>query len=113
VTESLRVAAAQAESVAGDVAANVATAVGLVGSAADRGARLVVLPELFLTGYTPEVWTVQQALTVEDSALAPLRAVAAKRGVVVVAGAAVRRGGGGRDAQPPGRRRRGPGERAL
>jgi 5-aminopentanamidase len=92
VTQTLRVAAAQAESVAGDVATNVATAVGLVGSAADRGARVVVLPELFLTGYATEVWTVGQALTVDHSALAPLRAVAAARGVVVVAGAAVRRG---------------------
>ena len=48
---TLRVAAAQAESVPGDLAANVATAVPLVEQAADRGARVVVLPELFLTGY--------------------------------------------------------------
>ena len=47
----LRVAAAQATSVAGDVDTNVATAVTLVAGAAERGARVVVLPELFLTGY--------------------------------------------------------------
>lgn len=47
----LRVAAAQAESVSGDLAANVKTAARLVGTAADQGARLVLLPEAFLTGY--------------------------------------------------------------
>jgi 5-aminopentanamidase len=91
VTATLRVAAAQAESVPGDVAANVATAVVQVGAAADRGARVVVLPELFLTGYAPEAWSLQHALTTEDPRLAPLRAVAEERRVVVVAGAAVRR----------------------
>jgi 5-aminopentanamidase len=92
VTATLRVAAAQSGSVPGDVAANVATAVVLAGSAADRGARVVVLPELFLTGYAPESWSIEQALTVEDPRLSPLREVASERGVVVVAGAAVRRG---------------------
>jgi 5-aminopentanamidase len=91
VTATLRVAAAQAESVPGDVAGNVATATDLVGAAAERGARVVVLPELFLTGYAPESWSVDQALTTEDPRLAPLRAVAAEGRVVVVAGAAVRR----------------------
>jgi predicted amidohydrolase len=86
------VAAAQAVSVPGDVATNVATAVALVGSAADRGARVVVLPELFLTGYDRAVWTPEHSLEVDDSRLQPLADVAAERGVVVVAGAAVRRG---------------------
>lgn len=88
----LRVAAAQAESVPGDLAANVATAVSLVEQAADRGARVVVLPELFLTGYAPEAWRPDLCLTMEEPELAPLRAVARARGVVVLAGAAVRRG---------------------
>ena len=89
----LRVAAAQAESVSGDVDANVATAVSLVGSAARNGARLVVLPELFLTGYDPGGWgaTPESVVTVDDSRLQPLRDVARERSVVVVAGAAVRR----------------------
>jgi predicted amidohydrolase len=47
----LRVAAAQGEAVSGDVAANVATAARLVDLAAEQGARLVLLPEGFLTGY--------------------------------------------------------------
>ena len=92
MSSALRIAAAQAESVPGDVSANVATALSLVRSAADRGARVVVLPELFLTGYAPETWNLDQTLTEEDPRLDPLREVASERGVVVVAGAAVRRG---------------------
>jgi predicted amidohydrolase len=91
VNATLRVAAAQGESVPGDVRANVATAVALVEEAAERGARLVVLPELFLTGYAPEVWGVGQAITPDDERLVPLRIAGADRRVVVVVGAAVRR----------------------
>jgi 5-aminopentanamidase len=91
---TLRVAAAQAESSPGDITANVTTAVSLVRTAAERGARVVVLPELFLTGYAPRVWTPEQALGREDARLDPLRDAAVAAGVVVVAGAAVRRGAG-------------------
>ncbi|HJR38301.1 MAG TPA: carbon-nitrogen hydrolase family protein [Nocardioidaceae bacterium] len=87
----MRVAAAQAESVSGDVAANVATAVSLVEDAARNDARLVVLPELFLTGYDPDGWSPEATLTPEDERLKPLREAARDRSVVVVAGAAVRR----------------------
>ena len=92
----LRVAAAQAESVPGDVAANVATAVSLVTAAADQGARVVVLPELFLTGYDESAWTHEAGLSLDPSTghrelLSPLSEVAASRSVVVVVGAAVRR----------------------
>ena len=88
---SIRVAAAQAESVPGDVAANVATAVSLVTTAADAGARIVVLPELFLTGYDEAAWTHDASLALDDEALAPLSEIARARSVVVVVGAAVRR----------------------
>jgi 5-aminopentanamidase len=88
---SLRVAAAQAWSVPGDVAANVATAVAQVTSAADQGARVVVLPELFLTGYDPAVWTHDRSLVLDDPVLEPLSEAARSGSVVVVAGAAVRR----------------------
>ena len=90
-TGLLRVAAAQAESVPGDVAANVATAVSLVSSAADRDARVVVLPELFLTGYDEAAWRHDASLGLDDEVLAPLSDVAGSRSVVVVVGAAVRR----------------------
>jgi 5-aminopentanamidase len=91
---SLRVAAAQAVSVSGDVAANVATAVRLVASAAERGARVVVLPELFLTGYDPDGWSAESSVSVDDRRLAPLSRSVQEQGVVVIAGAAVRRSGG-------------------
>jgi predicted amidohydrolase len=90
----MRVAAAQAESVTGDVAANVATAVSLVRRAADGGARVVVLPELFLTGYDPDGWSADTCLTPDDERLRPLREETARAGAVVVAGAAVRREAG-------------------
>jgi predicted amidohydrolase len=69
----------------------VATAVPLVAEAADRGARVVVLPEVFLTGYAPETWTHDGSITPDDDRLLPLVELARRRGVVVVAGAAVRR----------------------
>ncbi len=99
---TLRVAAAQAESVPGEVLTNACTAASLVESAADRGARVVVLPELFLTGYAPEAWALEHALTTDDPRLDPLRAVAADRQVVVVVGAAVRRGLGPAVGSGPG-----------
>ncbi|MGZ6788224.1 MAG: nitrilase-related carbon-nitrogen hydrolase, partial [Nocardioidaceae bacterium] len=68
----LRVAAAQAESRSGDLAANVATAVTLVQRAAEAGARVVVLPELFLTGYDPDAWSAETCTTPEDARLGPL-----------------------------------------
>jgi predicted amidohydrolase len=88
---ALHVAAAQAASASGEVSANVATAVGLATEAADDGARLVVLPELFLTGYDPAVWTPDGCITPEDPRLDPLREVARDRSVTVVAGAGARR----------------------
>jgi predicted amidohydrolase len=87
----LRVAAAQAEAVPGDVAANVASAVSLVTSAADQGARVVVLPELFLTGYDEVAWVHDASLGLDDEVFGPLSEVARSRDVVVVVGAAVRR----------------------
>lgn len=86
----LRVAAAQAESVSGDVEANVATAIRLVEAAAADGARVVVLPELFLTGYDPDGWSAATSLRGDsDERLAPLREATAGLGTVLVVGAAV------------------------
>src|ERR1700732_4205886 len=47
----LRVAAAQATAVPGDIAANARGAAALTARAAGEGARVVVLPELHLCGY--------------------------------------------------------------
>ena len=50
----MRVALAQVDPTVGDLAGNVDLVVRQVRAAADRGAHLVLLPELMLTGYPPE-----------------------------------------------------------
>jgi len=93
----LRVAACQAEAVAGDVAGNVATASRLVARAGGEGAGLAVLPELFLPGYDitglgADTGRDIDAATVEsDSRLDPLRAACRDDRVVALVGASVRR----------------------
>ncbi len=89
----LRVAAVQAESVAGNVEANIATAVRWTSAAADEGARLVVLPELFLCGYSPQTLVDRPDdcdVTPTDARLSMLADVARARQVVVLVGASVR-----------------------
>jgi 5-aminopentanamidase len=88
---SLRVAAVQAESVAGDVAANVSTATAWVRRVASDGARVVVLPELFLTGYAREAWSRDDAFVQPaDDRVAPVADAARDTDTLVLAGAAVR-----------------------
>ncbi|HET7752646.1 MAG TPA: carbon-nitrogen hydrolase family protein [Anaeromyxobacteraceae bacterium] len=78
------VAAAQMTSGA-DRARNVATAVRLVNEAADRGARLVGLPENF--GFMgPEQDRIANAEPVEGPTVSALREVARARGIFVLAG---------------------------
>src|SRR5262245_14274832 len=89
ILQPLTVAAVQAQPVPGDVAANALTAARLAREAADRGARLAVLPELFLPAYHPPSLRADPAgtaVTVDDPRLEPLRDI----GIVVVVGAAVR-----------------------
>jgi NAD+ synthase (glutamine-hydrolysing) len=50
----LRIALAQVNATVGDLATNAETVVDLTRSAAERGAHLVLFPELMLTGYPPE-----------------------------------------------------------
>ena len=91
----LRVAAVQASSVAGDVSANVATAAHWVAVASRRGARVIVLPELFLTGYDPQTWIIADPssdVTPDDARLLPLGRAAEEAEAVVLAGASVRCG---------------------
>ncbi|HEY5421799.1 MAG TPA: nitrilase-related carbon-nitrogen hydrolase, partial [Marmoricola sp.] len=84
----LTVAAAQAEAVAGDLAANDRTAAGLVREAADQGARVVVLPEAYLTGYDLDVFAGTLPSLV-DLPLDALRGAARDTGTVVVASSAL------------------------
>ena len=83
----------QAACAALEIPANVAAAAELVRRAADRGADLLVLPELFLTGYElpaivadPET----SALRPADPRLDPLAAACAETRTAVVVGAPTR-----------------------
>lgn len=86
----LTVALFQSESVPGDVEANVAAVVSATEAAQELGARLLVLPELSLTGYElgllsdDDLW-----LSVDDERLAPLRTAVAETGVSIVLSAAL------------------------
>ncbi|WBC01267.1 carbon-nitrogen hydrolase family protein [Micromonospora sp. WMMA1976] len=93
----LTVAAVQAQPVPGDVAGNARAAARLVGRS--EGARVVVLPELFLPAYHPPTLGADPEGTdvaadadgrVTDARLDPLRSAAADAGAAVVIGAAVR-----------------------
>jgi predicted amidohydrolase len=96
--ETLTVAAIQAEPVPGDVAGNAKSGARMVAAAADRGARIAVLPELFLPAYHPPTLAANpdtdvaadDQRNVHDPRLEPLRDTARDRGVVIVIGAAVR-----------------------
>lgn len=79
----MKVAVGQYESVAGDVATNVATAVRAV--AAADGARLLVMPELFLTGYT----MAPTMIDVDDERLVALDEAATAAETLVLVGAAL------------------------
>jgi predicted amidohydrolase len=88
----VRVAAVQAEAVSGDIDANVAAAAGWVAAAAAAAAQVVVLPELFLPGYDPDMLAARSDVDVDaaDARLAPLGDAAAAAAAVVLVGASVR-----------------------
>ncbi|HSA51890.1 MAG TPA: carbon-nitrogen hydrolase family protein [Yinghuangia sp.] len=95
----LRVAAAQAHALPGDVPENVATAAQLVRFAAAEGADVVVLPELFLCGYDLDLLRRDPALceiVPGDPRLDDLLAACYSTRTVAVVGACVRRTAGTR-----------------
>jgi len=81
--EPLTIAVAQPQCVPYDVAANAVTHAATVRSA---GARVVVFPELSLTGYELDA----AAITVEDPRLTPIIEACAETGSVALVGAPVR-----------------------
>ncbi|WP_369376649.1 carbon-nitrogen hydrolase family protein [Streptomyces sp. cg36] len=96
-SQPLRIAAAQAHVVAGDVTANAATAARLVRAAGAGGAQVVVLAEKFLSGYEPELIRADPERCavngLADPRLAPVVAACRESGVVAIVGAAVHDGG--------------------
>ncbi len=77
---------AQSIAIKGDVAANVARHVQLAAEAAHHGARLILFPELSLTGYEPALAS-SLALLPGDAQLAPLREAATSGNITIVVGA--------------------------
>ncbi|OAJ54730.1 carbon-nitrogen hydrolase [Paraburkholderia ginsengiterrae] len=94
---SLRIAAAQAQPVCGDVAANIARTAELTILAATRGAKVVVFPEKFLSGYEPDLIAsdpAKYAFDANDARLEPIRQVCRQHEIAVIVGAATRGAGG-------------------
>ncbi len=94
---SLRIALAQVNSTVGDLAANAGTIVEWTRRAAERGARLVVFPEMMLTGYPVEDLALRASFV--GASIEALAATAARLadqglgGVAVVTGHLDRRPG--------------------
>lgn len=89
---ALRIAVAQAEAAPLDVASNARTARALVERAGGQGARVVLLPELFLCGYELARIAAEPgraAVAADDARLEPLRGAARSTRCTVVVGAAV------------------------
>ncbi len=84
----LIVAAAQIGERFGNVEGSVRAHVHLADLAAKQGARLVVFPELSLTGYE-RTFTGKDAIALGDACLAPLYSLARERVVTIVVGAPV------------------------
>ncbi|MFG2717455.1 carbon-nitrogen hydrolase family protein [Streptomyces sp. NPDC048416] len=92
----LRIAAAQAQAAPGEVEVNAATVARLVRAAGDAGARVVVFPEKFLSGYEPDLIRADPercAAHPGDDRLAPIADACRAAGVIAVVGAAVLDGG--------------------
>lgn len=89
---SISIGVAQPETVTGDVAGNVANHVDALDRAAVDGARVVLFPELSLTGYAFDA----EPLTPHDERLDPLVAACARAGLTALVGAPVTADGGGR-----------------
>lgn len=89
---TLRVAAVQAASRPGDIAANIETAAEWAARAAQAGARLVVFPEAFPTGYDLDVFASAPPDLGDNSWLAPLQEVVDGSGIAVVLNTPLRDG---------------------
>lgn len=93
-SKKMRIALIQFEAVLGDVEGNVAKAVAQIAEAAANGADMVVLPELFSTGYHLD--TVGPKMTeyaaMGETTIETLSAAARENGCYVVAGIAMLHG---------------------
>jgi NAD+ synthase (glutamine-hydrolysing) len=95
----LRIALAQVNSTVGDLAGNAAAIVEWTRRAADRGARLVIFPEMMLTGYPVEDLALRASFI--DASIEALAATAARLKAQGLGGVAVVTGYLGRHVGPP------------
>lgn len=91
--QDVTLAVAQCISAPRAVGRNVAHHVRLASVAADHGARLVLFPELSLTGYEHGL-KADDAVNPQDERLQPLHRVARERGITVIVGAPLAAAGG-------------------
>jgi NAD+ synthase (glutamine-hydrolysing) len=83
--DPLRVALAQINPTVGDIAGNARKITQVMGGARERGAALVVLPELALTGYPPEDLLLKTAF-LEETGTALEQLAAKAHGIVALVG---------------------------
>ena len=82
-------AVAQSASIRGNIEVNVARHAGFAEAAVEHGARIIIFPELSLTGYEPDI-AATHTLTPDDSRLRPLADITDRLGITIVAGAPYR-----------------------
>jgi predicted amidohydrolase len=82
----MRIAALQMRAAAGDTAANLARIERAAREAADGGARLLIAPELAVTGYGSGESNRRLAEPADGPTVARLAAISAETGVAIVAG---------------------------
>lgn len=71
-----------------DIESNLKMHYNLIYSAAEKGAQLIVFPEMSITGYIRETAS-ENIFTPDDSRLNQLKAISAEKQIIVVAGAPV------------------------
>lgn len=86
MTERFTLALAQAEAVRYDKDANLAKAERLMGRAAERGAKAILFPEMFLTGYTVWERVAELAEPLDGPSIRRLAGLAGRFGMHVVCG---------------------------
>jgi 5-aminopentanamidase len=91
VTEALTVSAIQYQALDGGIVPNVEEHVRLIEDAESHGARLVIFPEMSLTGYNLALLSADDAwLRPDDPRLRDLHEICRRTGITAVAGAAYR-----------------------
>jgi predicted amidohydrolase len=95
VTTPLTLSAVQYQALDGGIAANLAEHIRLIEDADSHGSRLVIFPELSLTGHEPQrLADPEQWLTPADSRLDGIHEICRRTGVTAVVGAPYREPGG-------------------